>query len=123
MYGNPTMLNIFIGFVTFYLSFLFIIFIFNYVLAIFAPQWHLSYSKTLQIVNVAFAVSVLLFILSTIFVIPLQQSDEFKQGILISVFCLSYFSTAGFAFYDHHKNALKQKDKAIEQDDNDSMDA
>ena len=70
----------------------------------------ISYQQLLKIANVSFAIAFLLFLMATIFIIPLQQSNDVKQGILFGIFVVAYFVITIFAVYDQNRH-IKMNDK------------
>jgi len=98
------MLNIFIGFVVIYLSFLLLLIAIKFVFSQFYWLVNISYNAIVKIANVSFGVAFLLFLMATIFVIPLNQDMSIKRSILFGLFSVSYFVIAIWAIYDQNKN-------------------
>ncbi len=101
-------MTILFSFILFYLLFLALVMLLNYFLLFFQPQWHLEVDKSFQIANVAFAVAFLLFISTTIFIIPMQHDANIKRYILGAVFVVSYLLIVYLAYSSQYKEKIKQ---------------
>ncbi|MBF0265575.1 MAG: hypothetical protein HQL46_09910 [Gammaproteobacteria bacterium] len=105
------MLSIFIGFVTIYLSFLLLLIAFKFIFGQFVWLINIEYRELLKIANVSFAIAFMIFLMATIFIIPLNESASIKQTILFGLFGISYFVIVAWAIYDQNKHS-KQEDQS-----------